>query len=83
LNIKHFFSLDRLPPFIRQLFGAVIGAVIALAIYGVYEIAAPSVLAWLPSHAAPPEFSDERRELRQQQIADLAKQIMRQSEIEQ
>lgn len=63
------------PPLLRQVIGGLIGALVALVVYGVYEVASPSILALLPSSSIPAAYSEDRREIRQQQIADLAKEI--------
>lgn len=76
LNTHIPLSFSRLSPLWRQIAGAAVGTLVALVLYGVYDLASPSLLALLPGVSTKAEYSEERRDLRQQQIADTAKEIM-------
>lgn len=53
---------DGTPPLWKQAVGAVVGSLVALALYTAYEAAAPTVTGWLsgdPTHAAEERHHEE------------------------
>lgn len=53
---------DGTPPLWKQAVGAVVGSLVALALYATYEAAAPAVTGWLsgdPTHAAAERHQEE------------------------
>jgi|GEM_PF-3500464 len=65
-------------PLVRQIAGAVGGAVAALALYGVFTVTYPAVRAMLPdmpvSAEDSPRYSDADRQAKQERIVEEARQ---------
>ncbi len=74
----------RLPkhPLVRQLLGALAGTLVAFVVYETYEIAAPRLLALLPSSTAtveavaPGTFTEQDRAARQDRIVQYAQRLL-------